>query len=528
MISIPRSAVWLSLAGSAFGFLGLIGWAFDIAILRTFFVGTVAMNPLTAIVLMLAGVGTIVITRWRRLLNGIVILLGSLKLVDYLGGSLGLDQLLFREEIQKLTFPMPNQMAPNTAMFFVLLGVAQILAVSRSVKLVAVSAAIATIVALLSMFAIFGYVLDTTFLYGLSGHIPMAANTATAFMALSAAVLFSRPDSGLAKLLMRDDRAGNVMARRLLPACIFLPVVVGWLRLEGQRMGLFPVEYGVQLMMTFTMVVLSSLVIWSALHLNRLDELNRRSMEATNDLNRKLARSLNELEVLNKELETFSYSVSHDLRAPLRSIAGFSTVLIEDHVETLNPTARDHLSRITDAARRMGTLIDGLLRLSKLGRQSLSMENIDLSRLASGVASELSSGDPERRAEFEIQPGVVAIGDGALMRAALSNLIGNAWKFTSKREIARIEFGATNEEGETVCFVRDDGVGFDMAFSNKLFGAFQRLHAVTEFEGTGIGLATVQRIVHRHGGRIWAESEVGKGTTFFFTLGDGVRLERTS
>ena len=244
----------------------------------------------------------------------------------------------------------------------------------------------------------------------------------------------------------------------------------------------------------------------------------RRVEEEIRTLNDTLARRVAELDAVNTELEAFSYSVSHDLRAPLRSIDGFSQALVEEYGDRLDDTAADYLRRIRGATRRMGELIDDLLDLSRVTRRELHREEVDLSALASAVLAGLARAEPERQVEIDIAAGLMGHGDPHLLRLALDNLLGNAWKFTSRQPSARIEFGARQEGDRPVYYVSDNGVGFDMAYADKLFGAFQRLHAGHEFPGTGIGLATVQRIVLRHGGRVWAQSEMGQGATFFFTL----------
>jgi len=225
-----------------------------------------------------------------------------------------------------------------------------------------------------------------------------------------------------------------------------------------------------------------------------------------------------ELESANKELEAFSYSVSHDLRAPLRSIDGFSLALLEDYGKLLPPEGRNFLERVRSSAQHMAELIDDLLNLSKVTRASMKLVAVDLSQLVQGIVAELQRTQRERRVNFNIAANLKARGDPNLLQVVLENLLNNAWKFTSKQELAEIEFGSKPENDETVYFIRDNGAGFDMEYVGKLFGAFQRLHAMTEFSGTGIGLATVQRIIHRHGGRVWAEGAVDQGATFFFTL----------
>jgi PAS domain S-box-containing protein len=236
------------------------------------------------------------------------------------------------------------------------------------------------------------------------------------------------------------------------------------------------------------------------------------------DLERRVVERTAQLLTANNELEAFAYSVSHDLRAPLRSLDGFSQALMEDCADKLNAEDQDNLHRIRKASQRMGQLIDDLLNLSRLTRAEMNRETVDLSKIANEVVEDLRAADPAREASFVIAEGLVAEADPRLLRIALTNLLGNAWKFTAKRPDARIEFGRAGHNGDTAFFVRDNGVGFDMAHSGKLFGAFQRLHAMNDFPGTGIGLVTVQRIVHRHGGRVWAESAIDAGATFHFTL----------
>jgi light-regulated signal transduction histidine kinase (bacteriophytochrome) len=216
-----------------------------------------------------------------------------------------------------------------------------------------------------------------------------------------------------------------------------------------------------------------------------------------------------------RELEAFSYSVAHDLRAPLRGISGFSTALLEDVGDTLGAEPKSYLTRISAGAVRMGELIDALLGLSRLTRAELSRQPVNLSKVANEVATQLAASEPSRTVKVDVRDDLTAHGDPQLLRAVLENLVGNAWKFVSKRADAKIEVG---QRDDRAFFVRDNGAGFDMAYAAKLFLPFQRLHAASEYAGTGIGLATVQRIIRRHGGKIWAEAAVNEGATFYFTL----------
>ena len=234
---------------------------------------------------------------------------------------------------------------------------------------------------------------------------------------------------------------------------------------------------------------------------NRQEELEERVQERT------------------REIESFTYSVSHDLRSPLRAMDGFSLALLEDHADKLDEEGRNYLQRIRAAASRMGDIIDDLLMLSRVNRQSLSLTSVDLSRMANDIIAELREQEPKREVEVRIEAGLRARGDARLLRIALTNLLGNAWKYGERTEGARIEFRRGQHRGKTVFMISDNGAGFDMQYVDKLFGAFQRLHGRDEYEGTGIGLTIVQRIVHRHGGEIWAEGTPGKGATFYFHLG---------
>jgi len=225
-----------------------------------------------------------------------------------------------------------------------------------------------------------------------------------------------------------------------------------------------------------------------------------------------------ELEATMRELEAFSYSVSHDLRAPLRAIDGFSRIVVEDHAAQLDAEARGYLERVRNAVQRMGVQIDELLELSRVGRAAMNLTDVDITRLANKVVEQLRAGDPARTVQVTITPALAGRGDERLLRLVLENLLGNAWKYTRHTADAHVEFGSRKEGGESAFFVRDNGAGFDMAYVDKLYKPFQRLHRAEDYEGTGVGLAIVARIVTRHGGRVWAEGQVGKGATFFFTL----------
>jgi two-component system, sensor histidine kinase and response regulator len=253
--------------------------------------------------------------------------------------------------------------------------------------------------------------------------------------------------------------------------------------------------------------------------LRRQTQLLAESEQAALELAETRAELVRDLEHKNRELESFSYAVSHDLRAPLRRIDSFSRAILESQSDKLDESGRRYLDRVREASQQMSQLIDDVLYLSRVTRADLREQDVDLSTLAQLILARLQESEPARKVEIKIRPGVIVTGDGQLLRIALENLFENAWKFTSKQAETRIEFGVTQASGEPTYFIRDNGAGFNMTYVDRLFGPFQRLHAHGDFPGSGIGLATVQRIIHRHGGRVWAEGLVGQGATFQFTLG---------
>jgi PAS domain S-box-containing protein len=258
---------------------------------------------------------------------------------------------------------------------------------------------------------------------------------------------------------------------------------------------------------------------WKSIPADGLMYATARDVTDWKRVQQELVDARNATEAANRDLESFSYSVAHDLRTPLRGIDGFSQALLEECADSIGEDGRRWLGLVRQSAQQMAQLIDGLLTLSRVTRSELRREAVDVSALARAAVGRLERASPERRVAVAIEPDLVASGDPRLLAVVLDNLIGNAWKYSSKLAAAKIEIGAKREDGLTVYFVRDNGAGFDMNYVHKLFGVFERLHGPEEFEGTGIGLATVRRIVERHGGRAWAEGELDRGATFFFALG---------
>ena len=345
----------------------------------------------------------------------------------------------------------------------------------------------------------------------------------------NAELSFRLPNGGRQNLPAAPGHKGEVEAEdyRNVPALAAVRGVPGtpWLMVAkvDQEEACAPYRRRVGMTVIILLVsVLAASLGAGLLSRQRDNQWFRKQQETDHRLNTELERHVKErtvqLEGSNRELEAFCYSVSHDLRAPLRGIDGWSLALLEDYRDKLDEKGRQQLQRVRADTQRMGRLIDDLLMLSRVARGPIQRSPVDLTALAQGVADRLREAEPERRVEFAVQPGLTAQGDARLLEIVLSNLLGNAWKFSGGRPLTQVEFGQTEVEGRPALFVRDNGVGFDMIYAQKLFGAFQRMHKASEFPGTGIGLATVQRVIQRHGGRVWAEAQVDRGATFYFTL----------
>lgn len=630
---------WLAIMS---GCLVLVSWVWDLEATKRIIPGAVSMNPLTALAFVLGGVslwlhGTETPPRprfWPKALALVILLLGFWRLMGYVFDfEVGIDQWLFADKLAADLAGQPNRMSPNAALNFVFLGCGLLLMNRTSRRGLRPTEMFALLIGFVSMLALLGYLYQASWLYGVVSFVPMALPTAIVFHLLATGLLLARRDRGWVRLILSDS-PGGALVRLMLPILLPALVVLGWLRLAGERHGFFGAEMGTTLYTVMAILIVWGLIWWSARSLHRADKERRRMedelerffslsvdllcisgkdgrfkrinqafsdtlghpleelmengfmeyvhpedkertlkevekihagepslhfenryiskdgsyrwlwwkshylaetgltyatardvtkqkevQEEIRQLNQTLLERAKQLDASNQELEAFSYSVSHDLRAPLRGISGFTQALEEHSKAVLDGTAQSYLLRVRRAADRMGYLIDDLLKLSRLTRAELHLEEVNLSQQAESILAQLKQREPERLVEWVVQPGIVVVADAALVNVLLENLLENAWKFTSKNPKARIEVGQSpGPAGEKICHVRDNGVGFDMRYATKLFGAFQRLHSMVEFPGTGIGLATVQRVVRRHGGRVWADSELNVGSTFFFVV----------
>lgn len=666
------------------GILAIAGWHWDIEFLKRPVAGTVAMNPVTALCFVLCGMALVMDTGQgfgrtvRPIVAATVVAIAGVKLVALaMGSDSTLDALLYASKLEgEIGQVGRNRMAPNTAFCFLLAGTSLLLyrlGGDRQNKMTLWAETLAIALFLLAVVPMLGYVYEIKEFYGVMAFIPMAVHTAFGHLMLATAIFFAH-QHGRFMSSLTGPLSGSYALRLLLPFALLAPVGLGFLRISGQRAGLFTPEFGTMMHVTLEIVIFV-LLIWKVAmaangnetqklaaeqamaelnaHLEsmvrdrtaaletsikELDESGKRfrhaldnmmegiqiidhdwryvyvnravtqharlsaeqllgrtmmecypgfeetkvhglirqcmeqgnsfhfenefifasgevayfemsiqpvpqgvfilSIETTErkmaelkvkEFNEHLERTVEErtaqLQAVNKELEAFSYSVSHDLRAPLRAVNGFSEMVQQQYGPQLDDNARRLLGIIRDNATTMGQLIDDLLEFSRTGRKELAFTKVDTSALAREVLTEQVQGEPERANSVTIDELPEVNADRQLLKQVFINLLSNALKYSSKKENPQIRLWAEQSEEQITFHLRDNGVGFDMAYSDKLFGVFQRLHSRREFEGTGVGLALVQRIINRHGGSVWAEAELDSGATFHFSLPVG-KLEQ--
>ena len=530
--AIGNFSAWAVIAIAA---AGIAGWITDNHRLTSIHPGLVPINPLTALCF-LAGAGSMVLIHrkgaglsaarpLRRLsgrlalgMAGAVAAIGFLRLLGYFPVlDFTLDQVLFREKL--LTVPFgPNRMAPNTAFGFLLCGAAAGFASGSGSRSRNLSQGLGITLFAFAFLGLLGYLLRSASLYQITRHIPMSLPTLLCFLLSSIGLLFLHPRTGPVSLAF-SSTTGGYMIRRLLPVVILTPAGAAWLLLRLDSFGDPGFVTGIA-RLTLANVLIASVAVYAAsTHLHRADMERLVADGEVRRLNASLQVQADRLAEANKGLEAFSYSVSHDLRSPLRHIQGYVSMLEGGLAGKLDEKLARYLEAMKEAAARMNALIENLLEFARLGRAEIRVKPVDMEALARECIRRLAPETEGRNVVWDLGALPAAEADPSLMEQVLINLLSNAIKYSRSRPEIRVEIGfQTRPDGEGAYYVKDNGIGFDMRYADKLFGVFQRLHKASEYEGTGIGLANVKSIVQRHGGKVWAESEPGRGAVFRFSL----------
>lgn len=512
-----RTAASIIAAAAALSGLAVIAsWIWNLPGLNRIHPALGGMGPHAAICMVFAGSAALLSNDARAraarlaavILAAAVVVIAGLTLAGMADASIGRV--------------LPGRMPTASAQTFLLLGVALLL-VDVQLGRWRPSEFLSAAAAFIAILALVAYAFGNVSVLSTVKTRPLAFHTVFLLLGLSFAVFAARPHSGLMALATSDSVAG-VLVRRMVPAIAVIPVILGVAAMELQRAQVVPAVLTLSYYATAIIVVIVAITWRIAFSLHWIDTQRRDAqaqVETLNvDLERRVAERTAQLERVNAELEAFSYSVSHDLRAPVRHIDGFAHMVASRYGAALDDAGRRQLRVICESAKSMGRMIDDLLSLARLERQQMSMEMTDLDALVRRIVQDLARDAGARAIAWQCDPLPPARCDPGLIKLVFINLLSNAVKYTSKCDRAAVTISSRRDGHEIVFAIADNGAGFDQQYRDKLFGVFQRLHRAEEFEGTGIGLATVRRIVHKHGGRVWAEGAVGHGATFSFTLPD--------
>jgi signal transduction histidine kinase len=540
LIARRGSIIAASLVG-VLAFTAIMGWILNTPPLP-FPPAIISINPTNACGLLMGSISLLLLShrglsrkqvRLAQALAAAILAIGALKLYSvFCLRNVAVDSWLFGNGTGDASNPV-RRFAPKMALAFVLLGSGLLLL--RQAPLYRLGQLASLFAALMGLLCLQGYAFGLLKYHAGPNVVLMSASSGLALALLGLGLLLAGAQRGAMAVIV-SNTAGGLLARRLLPTAIGLPIGLGLLRLAGEAAGFYDSRFGTAIFATALMIIFVAVVWWTAVLLHALD-LKKRTIEREMRKSEESVRRLNlelELEIMkrtralerantaNKDLESFSYSVSHDLRAPLRAISGFSRIVVEEHGAALNAEGRRYLHLVEKSAEQMGQLIDDLLAFSRTGRQPLQVEVVDTMSMVKDSLTDLKPTHNGRRVEINLGDLPNCQADASLLRQVWLNLLANAFKYTRKCDAAVITIGSRREaSGAESYFVQDNGAGFDMKYAHRLFGVFQRLHLTDDYEGNGVGLALVQRIVQRHGGRVWTEAKVNQGATFYFTLTGG-------
>ena len=515
---LSRFSRWVSVLVILIGSAVLVGWLLNIQLLKSAAPHLIAMNPLTAVLFILCGVGLLHATGPNRkapdkvvLICGAIVLLGGAEKVAecVFGFDLNFDQLLFHKEVNSPSPFGPSEIGMNTALAFICCGLALLLLDVEIRREFRPAQAFIVIVGLMALLVLIGYGYHVLPLSAIGSQLPMALNSAISFELFSLAALAARPRRGLMTVIT-SDTTGGAMARRLLPAAILIPLVLGALRFSSEKHGFFEIESGISLFAFANIVLFTGVIWWNAKLLFHAEGERLAAME-------KLKQTSADLERSNTELQQFAYVASHDLTEPLRMITSYLELLSSRAEGKLGAEEREFIGYAVDGARRMRTLIEDLLAYARVDTRGRPLEPTDTERVLETILANLKVAIDESGAVIEHEPLPTVEGDKIQLAQVFQNLLGNAIKFHGKAQ-PKIHIGARRINGEWLFHIKDNGIGIDPKNFSRIFVLFQRLHTRKEYPGTGMGLAICKKIIERHGGKIWAESKPGEGTTFFFTI----------
>lgn len=519
-------SIFLAATAGIIGVTVLIGWQFDLEILKRIIPGLVAMNPATAICFMLSGIAIIITNKKNnkkfsglsKVLALSVFLIGlSSLIVNLFEIPGGVDQWLYKEKLMDKTVLIQNRMAPNTAFNFILSGLAIFLLSSTNENANKGAQSLALFSAFISLLSLIGYVYGVRAFYGVLTYIPMALNTTINFLLINMAVLLATFNQGIIGRLS-DNYVGSSIARKLIPAIIIVPIVLGFVILYGEKKGLYSLHFGMALFTVANIIIFIYLIKKIQTSVNEADIARTAVEQKLKESNDKLRENAAHLAMINSELEAFSYTISHDLKTPLTAIEGFARLLDEDYKSVLGKDGGENLDAIINRAAKMRTLIDDLLEFSHIQRKKLQNTPCNMDAIVKKVLKDQLHNLNKKEYAIKIGDLLACQGDANMLEQVWVNLISNAIKYSSKKEKPQIEIGSYKDDQEITYFIKDNGDGFDMKNSDKLFLVFQRFHTQNEFEGTGIGLAIVHKIISRHGGKIWADAKKNEGASFYFSM----------
>ncbi len=523
---VKKFSEFLAILIALIGVIIIIGWMFNINLLLRPGSGFSTIKSNAGIAFLLIGLSLWFVQTKRvnihnqrisQILAFIVVIIGFLTLMEYIFNlNFGIDQLFFKEAIGALNTSDPNRMALTAAVNFILAGISILLWNVKTPRVYRPTQIFAIFGGFIALLAILGYIFDISLLYHVPQFTAIAVYAAFDFILLFAAILLARPDIGIMSIISSNSISG-VLSRRLLPLVVILPIIFGLIWNYGSNSGFYDDEFSIVLLI-FSIIIFLSIMVWiTANSVKKIDDESKfLEMEYQESLEEKVRDRTKELEQSNKDLQQFAYVASHDLKEPLRMISSFLQLLERRYKDKLDDDANEFIGFAVNGAQRLDYMIEDLLEYSRVANKERKFKDVDVNKVLDQTILNLKPTIDDNNSEISYNKLPTIFGDEYLLVLLFQNLISNSIKY--RRGIPKINISAIRESNQYLFRVKDNGIGISQEHLERIFTIFQRLHTKEEYEGTGIGLAIAQKIVHQHGGEIWAESELGKGTTFYFTI----------